>query len=448
MRLTILGSGTAVPEAARGPSAAWLRTERTSVLVDCGSGTLQKLVAAGGSLSTLDALVLTHAHLDHTADLAPLLFALCLPEVTRKEPLRIYCSRGTARFIEGLRALYGHWLDPPTGLRVETLAPGDGRRLGELAVRAFAVSHHETSIGFRFEGPGRGGGSVVFPGDTGPDPALAGACRDADVLVIECAASDDAPLEGHMSPTPLIALLSHAQPRRVLLTHLYPEARRADVAREIQNAVSMPVREAEDGLELRVGSPAEQDTRRAGFGTKQERRAAAAEERRREDHDLMRQALAELDGNALLEAKYGQRPGGSGGSGGSGNRPRAERGASRVARVWSAGDLAHIELSGPQRQLEKRGRGERTPSVNLRGATIEDAERRLRESVATWRRAGVPIGRIITGKGKQSPGDPVIKLMVLNWLDDEEGLRAVRLWAPERTADGDFGAVVVELAPA
>jgi ribonuclease BN (tRNA processing enzyme) len=443
VRLTILGSGTAVPEATRGPTSAWLRTERTSVLVDCGSGALQKLVAAGGSLSTLDALVLTHAHLDHTADLAPLLFALRLPEVPRKEPLRIYCSRGTARFIEGLRALYGQWLDPPAGLRVETMQPGDGRRLGDLAVRAFAVSHHETSIGFRFEGPGRGAGSVVIPGDTGPDPALASACRDADVLVIECAATDEAPLEGHMSPTPLIALLSHAQPRRVLLTHLYPEARRADVARAVQNAVSMPVREAEDGLELRVGSPAEQDIRRPGVATKQERRAAAAEERRREEHDLMRQALGELDGDALLDAKYGRRPGGADGSG---NRPRVERGAHRVARLWSAGDLAHIELSGPQRQLEKRGRGERTPSVNLRGATTDDAERRLRESVATWRRKGVPIGRVITGKGKQSPGDPVIKLMVLNWLDGEEGLRAVRMWVPERTADGDFGAVILELA--
>ena len=50
MRLTVLGSGTAVPVADRFPAGYWVQDGDTSVLVDCGPGTLRRLAQAGGSV--------------------------------------------------------------------------------------------------------------------------------------------------------------------------------------------------------------------------------------------------------------------------------------------------------------------------------------------------------------------------------------------------------------
>ena len=72
MRLTVLGSGTAVPVPERFPAGDLVEHEDHKVMVDCGPGTLRRLAQAGVSPTELDAVLLTHYHTDHCADLAAL----------------------------------------------------------------------------------------------------------------------------------------------------------------------------------------------------------------------------------------------------------------------------------------------------------------------------------------------------------------------------------------
>ena len=90
MRLTVLGSGTAVPVPDRFPAGYLVESGGSKLMVDCGPGTLRRLAQSGVSPTELDAVLLTHYHTDHCADLAALLFALRSPQLAKTRPLRIY----------------------------------------------------------------------------------------------------------------------------------------------------------------------------------------------------------------------------------------------------------------------------------------------------------------------------------------------------------------------
>ena len=112
MELVILGSGTAHPVGHKGPSGLWLSDGDTSILIDCGSGICEKLTRAGGDLREVDAVLLTHAHIDHISDLSSLLFALRIPSFVRRRPLEIIHSAPLRPYIDGLRDTFGDWLVP------------------------------------------------------------------------------------------------------------------------------------------------------------------------------------------------------------------------------------------------------------------------------------------------------------------------------------------------
>jgi ribonuclease BN (tRNA processing enzyme) len=94
MQLTILGSGTAIPSGERFPAGYLLASGGARVMVDCGPGTLRRLAQAGCSLAQLDAVLLTHFHTDHCADLAALLFALRSPRFGGRGPLHVFGATG------------------------------------------------------------------------------------------------------------------------------------------------------------------------------------------------------------------------------------------------------------------------------------------------------------------------------------------------------------------
>ncbi|TVR00069.1 MAG: ribonuclease Z, partial [Deltaproteobacteria bacterium] len=124
--LTLLGTGTALPHPQRGPTAGLLQTPDARVLLDCGSGTLQKAAAAGADLFSLDALLLTHVHLDHLADLLPLAFALSIPRIERSAPLQVILSHEALRTWNRLQDALDPWLTPPaTNLTLRPLHPGE-----------------------------------------------------------------------------------------------------------------------------------------------------------------------------------------------------------------------------------------------------------------------------------------------------------------------------------
>jgi ribonuclease BN (tRNA processing enzyme) len=229
MQLTVIGSGTAAPERDRVCSGFLLETHGVRALLDCGGGVVHNMARLAVAWGTLTHLVLTHFHNDHIGDV-PLLFFAWKHGMrpARSEPLTVIGPRGTKKLIERMARLFGDHLDEP-GFPVtyEEMKPGEELRLDDVVrVRAARSRHTDTSLAYRFEVDGR---SFCYTGDTGFSQDLAIFAQATDALLIECAVPDDEEMETHLTPSQVAAMARIALPKRLLVTHVYPQLDRRQV---------------------------------------------------------------------------------------------------------------------------------------------------------------------------------------------------------------------------
>lgn len=74
MKLVVLGSGTSVPHAGRAAAGYWLETESGRALLDISADAPHRMAREELDWVKLDAIWLSHFHLDHIGGLAPFLF--------------------------------------------------------------------------------------------------------------------------------------------------------------------------------------------------------------------------------------------------------------------------------------------------------------------------------------------------------------------------------------
>jgi ribonuclease BN (tRNA processing enzyme) len=253
MRLTVLGSGTCELAAGRSSPAYVAQAGGRPVLLDLGAGALRRLAELGFDPAAVEAVLLSHHHPDHLADLLPLLFALNYdPALRSGARITLAGHHRLARVLDGLAAVFGPWVQPrPERLAELWLEPGRPVELGPFRVEAAPAAHLETSLAFRLEAEGA---SLVYLGDSEATGELAGLCRGAGLVVAHCAATDAAPKPGHLSPTPAGRLAAQAGAGALLLSHFYqavdPQAAVAAARREFSGAVWA----AADGMVVEVGA--------------------------------------------------------------------------------------------------------------------------------------------------------------------------------------------------
>ena len=108
-------------------------------------------------------------------------------------------------------------------------------------------------------------------------------------------------------------------------------------------------------------------------------------------------------------------------------------------------ELKEPRLTGEQRDRLRRSRKGPTMNVlNIRRLKRREAMAEVEAFVAGARADGDRFVRIVTGKGKQSAGDPVLKPAVIKWCHGP-GSSWVAGWAPETDRSGQYGSVVLEL---
>lgn len=227
--LHILGAGGAVPTAERGPAAYWIDLDGHGVLLDPGPGALVRLVRQPGAVDSVDhvsTVLLSHLHLDHHADLAPLLFAQHSILARAEGTLLVVGPIGTRRLLEGLRSVYGEWLTPRLRrLEIREVAPDDVVDLPGGTARAVPAHHpvarlNSPALGWRFSD--QHGHSLGYTGDTGVCLPQAQGLSGCDLLLAECSTPDDLAVDTHLSPAGVVEMVRNIRPGRVVLTHLYP----------------------------------------------------------------------------------------------------------------------------------------------------------------------------------------------------------------------------------
>jgi ribonuclease BN (tRNA processing enzyme) len=226
MRVTVLGSGTLLPDPRHQSPSHWVEDGDVRLLLDCGSGALHGLARERLWWKGVSHVALTHFHTDHVGDLAPLLFALehgVRPP--RAERLVLLGPAGLEAHLDALAAAHGAYVREP-GFPVEVVELASGERWadpgGRFTLLAHATPHTSVSLAYRFE---TAGGALGYTGDTGPSAELGPFFQGVHALVAECSLADPPELDNHLSPKRLVALANAAAPALLVVTHLYPPLR-------------------------------------------------------------------------------------------------------------------------------------------------------------------------------------------------------------------------------
>ena len=246
MKLRVLGTGTIAHSPTRSCAAYYLEAGAARILIDCGPGTARRLAEFGIPWQEITHVVLSHFHIDHHLDLPALLNAWkhgMLPR--RSDPIEIVGPVGTRALIEKLAAVHGDGIaDPGYPMRITELTPGGSIEIGGASLDCLKVPHTPESMAYSMS---LGGRRIVYSGDTGFDVPLADWAKGCDLLLLECSLPASMAIAEHMTPEQCGDLARLAQPRQLVLTHMYPPVEAVDIQAIVAARFGGPVTIAHDG---------------------------------------------------------------------------------------------------------------------------------------------------------------------------------------------------------
>lgn len=256
MKLTVLGSGTSVPHPQRSSSAYWLETKSDTALLDCSASAVHRIAQEGLDWVNLDAIWISHFHLDHIGGLAPFLFGTKHAPHTqdRQKPLHIFGAEGVADLIKAFSDANDYdLLTQPFPVEIVEVEPLEKFKLvGSLEATALSTPHTDDSHAIHIRD---GDATLVYTADTGFSEEVAVFARKVDLLLIECSFVRDKPVEKHLELAEAVHIIRRAEPKRAILTHLYPEWDGVDLNVEMTKLrADVPPELAFDGMVVTIGN--------------------------------------------------------------------------------------------------------------------------------------------------------------------------------------------------
>ncbi len=306
VQILLLGTqGGPVLSQKRSEPATLLIVDGRPYLIDCGIGTMRRMLDAGVQSPTIGTIFMTHNHPDHALGLVDVLANDFLPidfgiPGARKE-FDIYGPPGTPALVAAafnyIKIPYGTFAAEPLGASTLTdpfkvhVVAHDGLVYQDDKIRVTAAEnthyqlvpskYHATmqSYSYRFETPY---GAIVFTGDTGPSAAVEALANGADVLISEVIYLDSAEHPGrwpvsksgdkmaehmykeHLPMKTLGEMASRAQVKAVILSHLVGAADGAQFAAGVKQSYSGPVFPGEDLARYCLGGNTSMGSTRSG----------------------------------------------------------------------------------------------------------------------------------------------------------------------------------------
>lgn len=227
LSLTVLGTCGSYPGPGGACSGYLVQGEGASVWVDAGSGTMANL-QLHVPLEQVDAVVLSHEHPDHWADVEG--FRVACAYVIQRFGVPLYAPSGLTRL------LYEEFKNV---LEWHEVADGDQVPVGSLSFTFSQTDHGPETLAMRIDGGGR---SLAYSADTGPGWGFDRLGSGIDLAL--CEATFTAEYEGHskhLSGRQAGLAAREGGVRRLLLTHFWPTLSPQEMLAEAAASFGGPV---------------------------------------------------------------------------------------------------------------------------------------------------------------------------------------------------------------
>jgi ribonuclease BN (tRNA processing enzyme) len=217
VRLKIVGCSPAWPNPG-GAQSGYLLEGPGALLLDCGPGVLARL-REEAHWPSIDAIAITHFHLDHWGDLVPWVWGNMFGPGAELERPELWLPPGGRGLLGELGARLGRPDMFEEAFACSEFTEGTPFVAAGYEVTPVQVVHYELlAFGFRVRHDGT---TIAYSGDTGPCTQLTDLARDADLFVCEATllAPNEGGLRGHLAADEAREAFEHAGAKRLLLTH-------------------------------------------------------------------------------------------------------------------------------------------------------------------------------------------------------------------------------------
>jgi len=210
IKLTVLGNKGGYPGMYEACSGYLVETEKTKILLDCGSGIYQRLIQRI-DLKELDAVVLSHLHSDHISDMLVMRYALQLKKLPKLKVLMPEKPEAEAFILKNTEQF-----------DIEIIKENEKYKIGDVIIDFTKVKHSVVSFATRIK---TAKNVIVYTGDTEYTPVIGQFAKWCDLLVCDAAFNEETYFKGapHASAKQAALMAKEAEAAKLLLTHFTPD---------------------------------------------------------------------------------------------------------------------------------------------------------------------------------------------------------------------------------
>ncbi|MCZ7532576.1 MAG: MBL fold metallo-hydrolase [Acidimicrobiia bacterium] len=217
MKLTVLGSSAGTPTRTNPASGYLLEHDGSTMWIDAGTGTFMRL-AERVDPGQLDAVVISHVHVDHASDLFGLYGYLAYGP-SGHVPIPVFVTEGATELFGNFAGATGehvfhHVLD------FREVGRGDTAEVGSFALRFGASKHAVANNITRIVA---GGKTLVYTGDAGPSDELAEMADGAALFLCEATLIGERHAQTypfHLTASEAGQIAARANVGHLVLTHI------------------------------------------------------------------------------------------------------------------------------------------------------------------------------------------------------------------------------------
>lgn len=239
LKVTVVGYWGAYPEENEATSSYLIEKDGFKLLLDCGSGALSQLPKYMDPFE-LDAVILTHYHHDHIADLGVLQYHMLVQNSIRQK--------------EKLLPIYGHQFDQKNFKQLthdftkgHAYDPRSSLDLGPFTISFLETNHPVICFAMRIEDDIN---SFVFTADSSYKEEFFSFSKEADLLITDCNfyENQDGKKAGHMTSKECAIIAEKAHVKDLVLSHHPHFGNRLDLVTEAKKYFRGNIQLAKSGL--------------------------------------------------------------------------------------------------------------------------------------------------------------------------------------------------------
>lgn len=224
----------------------WLKLNGAEILLDPGPGTLVRAIKKKLDPTKLDAIILSHKHLDHSVDINIMIEAMT--DAGWKRRGMVLAPSDAMNNIEGV--ILPYLMNYPE--KIETLAAGKSYTIGDIAVETPVRHKHPVeTYGLLFKAPNY---TISWIVDTGYFEDLASYYK-GDLLVINTVMMEHKPMVEHLSLAEVGQVIKYVKPKIAIITHFGMSVWRArpwEIAKKLSAETGISVISARDGMKFEL----------------------------------------------------------------------------------------------------------------------------------------------------------------------------------------------------